>query len=500
MRTLLAAGLAILAVMTAPGVTAQSAMSADAQSAIDSFLNMAVERGYVPGLGVAVVREGRVIYQRGVGMADRETGRRVDANTIFYIASCTKAFTALGTVLLDRAGVLELDATLAEILPDARLATGLDPRAITVRQLLTHTHGIAGNGPVSYRAAYSGEIERASMVRAIAAHQPAQNGTAYAYSNLGYNILSLGIDRLAKKPWQDVLAERVFRPLGLTSTSARVSEVPANRLAMPYRAEPEGMARLPYAKKDANMQAAGGIVSTTGDLARWITAVMDGGVIGGKRIFPAEIMTEVLKVQAKFSARSGGVERTGYALGWNYGTLDGQTIVEHGGGFPGFSASISFIPASRIGVIVLGNGAYSPQLQSVLTGYIYALLLTNKAALTQYQTQMNEIPDRVAQDRKAIAEDRARRASRPQTTALPLSGYAGQYVSESYGTIDVFLRDGRIHARNGVLESVAEVFDGQKNALRVELNPGTGGVLEFVAAGAKVTAVTYMGARFDRVK
>lgn len=500
MRTLFAATLAITTLVAAPSRQGQATMPADAQAAIDTFLNTVVEGGYVPGLGVAVVRDGRMIYQRGVGVADREAGRRVDANTIFYIASCTKAFTALATVLLDRAGVIKLDATLAEILPDARLASGLDPGGITVRQLLTHTHGMAGNGPVSYRAAYSGEIEPAAMVRAVAAHQPAKTGTAYAYSNLGYNILSLGIDRVAKKPWQDVLAERVFRPLGLTSTSARVSSLPANRLAMPYRAEPEGMARLPYGKHDANMQAAGGMVSTTGDLARWIIAFMDGGVVDGKRVFPADVVAEALRVHAKFTATSGGVERTGYALGWNYGTLDGQTLVEHGGGFPGFSASISFMPASRLGVIILGNGVFSAPVQGLLMGYTYALLLGNTAAIERYRRQITELPARAAQERKAIADDRARRAARPQTTALPLSAYVGRYASDPYGTLEVTLRDGRIYVRNGVLESVAEVFDGQKNALRAEITPGTGGVLEFVAVDGKVTAVNFTGTRFDRVK
>jgi len=500
MRTTSAAILVATLIAVPPVVDTQSAMPAETRAAIDALLDLAVEGGYAPGLGVAIVQNGRVIYQRGVGWADREGGRRVDADTIFYIASCTKAFTALATVLLDRAGQLSLDATLAEILPEGRLAPGLDPGKITVRQLLTHTHGIAGDGPLSYRAAFSGEIERAAMLRALTAHEAARTGTAYSYSNLGYNILSLAIDRIAKQPWQDVLAERVFRPLGLSSTSARVSTLPANRLAMPYRAEPEGMARLPYAKKDANMQAAGGIVSTTGDLARFVIAMMDGGVVDGRRVFPADVIAETQKVHAKFSARAGDVERNGYALGWNYGTLDGETIVEHGGGFPGFTAAVSFIPSRRLGVIALGNGVFSAPVQTVLTGYAYALLTGNQTAVARYRQNIADMPARAAQERKNVAADRERRAARPQTTALPLAAYVGQYASPTFGTLEVTLRDGRIHARNGVLESVAEVFDGTKNALRVELTPASGSVLEFIATDGKVTGVRFSGSTLDRVK
>lgn len=107
---------------------------------------------------------------------------------------------------------------------------------------------------------------------------------------------------------------------------------------------------------------------------------------------------------------------------------DGETLVHHGGGFPGFSAYLSFIPA------------------------------------------------------------------------LPLSAFVGRYASDAFGTLDVSLRDGKIYVRNGVLESVAEVFDGPKNALRVELTPGSGGVLEFHATDGRITAVSFAAARLERVK
>lgn len=501
MRTIRATMLGVTALALAgSSLAAQATMPAAARAALDSAIDLIVEREYAPGLGVAIVRAGRVIYQRGAGWADKEAGRRVDDNTLFYIASSTKSFTALATVLLDRAGVLDLDLSLARLLPGASVAAGLDPSQITVRQLLSHTHGISGDGPVSYRAAYSGEIDRAAMIRAIAAHGPAENGTAYSYSNLGYNILSLGIDSIARKPWQDVLAERVFRPLSLRSTSARVSELPANRLAMPYRVEPEGIARLPYGKHDANMQAAGGMISTTGDLARFVIAIMDGGMIDGRRVFPADVVAETQRIHATFSARYGEIQRFGYGLGWNFGVLDGDTLVHHFGGFPGFSASVSFMPAHRIGVIVAGNGAFSGEVQDVVMQYAYALLTGKTAAVAKSRERLSASAGLAAQQRAAIVADRARRAARPQTTALPLAAYVGRYANDTFGTLEISLRDGRIHARNGVLESVAEVYDGAKNMLRVELVPSTGRVLEFLTADGRVTGLVLGGSgRLERL-
>ncbi len=481
------------------GLDAQE-MPATTRAVLDSVIDLATERGYAPGLGVAIVRNGRLVYQRGAGWADKEAGRRVDQNTLFYIASSTKSFTALATVLLDRAGVLDLDMSLAQILPGVRLAQGLDPSRITVRQLLTHTHGIAGGGPVSYRAAFSGEIDRAQMIRAISAHRPAQNGTAYSYSNLGYNILSLALDSIAGKPWQDVLAEQVFRPLGLRSTSARVSELPADRLAMPYRAEPDGMARLPYGKHDANMQAAGGMISTTGDLARFTIMMMDGGVVDGRRVFPADVIAETQRIHATFSAEFGEIQRFGYGLGWNFGILNGDTLVHHFGGFPGFSASVSFMPAHRIGVVAAGNGVFSSEIQGFVMGFAYALLTGNQTAVTRYREQLQRMPELAEQQRASIAADRARRAARPQATALPFESYVGRYVNDTFGTLEVTLRDGRIHVRNGVLEGVAEVYDGARNQLRVELTPGSAGVLGFEVSDGRVIAALFSGARLERVR
>ncbi len=500
MRFLAPMLIATAALTPAETAAAQRAtMPPAARAALDSVIDLAVEREYAPGMGIAIVRDGAIIYQRGAGWADREAGRRVDTNTLFYIASSTKSFTALATVLLDRAGVLGLDMTLAQILPGARLAPGLDPSRITVRQLLTHTHGIGGDGPVSYRAAYSGEIDRAAMIAAISAHPAAQGGTNYSYSNLGYNILSLALDSLAGRPWQDVLRERVFRPLGLSATSARVSELPAGRLAMPYRTEPAGMARLPYAKQDANMQAAGGMISSTGDLARFVIAMMDGGMLDGRRVFPADVVAEALRIHARFSARTGEIERFGYALGWNYGMLNGDTLVHHFGGFPGFSASVSFMPAHRIGIVIGANGGFGNEVQDLVMRFGYALLTGNDSAANRYRRFVEQMPALAEQQRAAVAADRARRAARPQTTAAPLTAFVGRYADAAFGTLDVTLEDGRLYARNGVLRSVAEVYDGTRNTLRVELVPGQGQVLEFTVEGDQATAVVASGSRLLRV-
>ena len=157
-----------------------------------------------------VLQDGSVLYARGIGKADLESGRQVDENTLFYIASSTKSFTGLAIALLEKKGLLRLDDPLSKFLPDLVLQAPLEPRKITLRQLLTHTHGIDNNGPVTFRLAYSGQHTPELLIDLLSEHGPASQGTDFRYTNLGYNVAGLAIDRLTGRSWKDVLAQEIF--------------------------------------------------------------------------------------------------------------------------------------------------------------------------------------------------------------------------------------------------------------------------------------------------
>jgi len=157
------------------------------------------------------------------------------------------------------------------------------------------------------------------------------------------------------------------------------------------------------------------------------------------------------------------------------------------------------MPAHRTGIVIGVNGGFGGPVQDFVMQFAYALLTGKDDAVARYRAQLAEIPRIAGQQRAAVAADRERRAARPQTTALPLTAYVGRYANDAFGTLEVTLRDGRIHVRNGVLESVAEVFDGAQNTLRAELEPGSGSVLQFIATDGQVTGATYGGVRLARV-
>jgi CubicO group peptidase (beta-lactamase class C family) len=476
--------------------TTSTSSTTSTTSGLDSTLADIFALDLAPGMSIAVVRDTQVIYAKGFGWADVDAQRPVTPETIFYIASTTKSFTGLAAVLLDEQGRLDLDAPLSRYLPTATLQAPLNPDSITLRALLSHTHGIDNDGPIVFRTAFSGEHTNDRLIALLASHPPAKTGRAYEYGNIGYNIAALAMDATTGESWREVLQRTIFQPLGMASTSAYVSRMPRERLAQPYRREPTGFARAPYNKGDANMQAAGGLVSSAVDMARWLEAHINGGVVDGRRVFPATAMAETHRRQATVSANVRGLALNGYGFGWQIGTLGADTILTHGGGFLGFSTSMSFMPQRRIGVIVMTNeNGTGSALAELAARAAYSRLISGKGfspdSLARIRTEAEGFRERVA-------ADRARRAARPQTLPFPLEAYAGSYENELYGRVVFSVVSGKLEARAGQAWSAVEVFDGAQNALRVELT-GSGQVARFTIENGRAASVNIAGIVFRRV-
>jgi CubicO group peptidase (beta-lactamase class C family) len=465
-------------------------------SALDSTLAQVFALDLAPGMSVAVVRDTQVIYAKGFGWADVETRRPVTPQTIFYIASTTKSFTGLAAALLDEQGRIDLDAHLSRYLPTARLQAPLNADSITLRSLLSHTHGIDNDGPIVFRTAFSGEHTNDQLLTLLAAHPPAKTGRDYVYGNMGYNVAALAMDVALGESWREVLQRLIFGPLGMTNTSAYVSRASRDQLAQPYRWEPAGFVRAPYNKGDANMQAAGGLVSTAADMARWLEAHINGGVVDGRRVFSASAIAETHRRQATFRREVRGLVVNGYGFGWQIATLGTDTILTHGGGFLGFSTSMSFMPQRRIGVVVMTNDNGTGSALAELAGRaVYGQLISGHGYTAD---SLARLRTEAATARERIAADRARRAARPQTLPYPLDVYAGTYENDLYGRVVFSVVNGKLEARAGQAWTPVEVYDGANNALRVELT-GSGEVARFKIENGRAVSFEVGGITFRRV-
>jgi CubicO group peptidase (beta-lactamase class C family) len=453
-----------------------------------------------PGIVVVVVKDSRVILLKSFGYADLEAKRPVTPQTVFYIASSAKPFFALTTALLDHKGMIDLNAPLSRYLPDVKLQPPLSPDTIKLRSLLTHTHGIA-EGPVNFRMSFSGQGTSSELRELLGTHAASKTRNEFAYSNLGYQVASLALESALKDSWKEIVERTVFRPLGMTNTTTFMSRVKADRLATPYVTGAGDYTRLYNAKADANMHAAGGIVTTGEDLAKWLEVNINRGRVGGKQVFPATVVANTHRWQVDQDNQFAWVRRYGYGLGWNIGSYEGETLVHHHGGFSAFYAHISFMPRQRLGVAVLANEVvFGDVLAEHVAQYLYDTLLGLPGTKLRWERRLAAVPQNAQKERERIVAERARRASRQVPLPHRLEEYAGVYQSPEGGRMEWRVTDGQLAVSFGALWSKAEVFDAAKNELRVELQPGRGQVIPFDFSGDRVQGLTLAGMKFKKIR
>jgi CubicO group peptidase (beta-lactamase class C family) len=249
----------------------------------------------LPGIAIVVIKDDRPIFVRAYGMADKEAGIKADTDTLFYIASSTKSFTALAAAMLDQEGKIKFSDPLTKYTPGVRFKNDI-PDKITIRDLLTHTSGLR-NGPLINRLAFTGQIDQREIDHVFAEGTSFNDANfgKYNYTNLGYNIYGLALHYHLHKKWQDLLQERIFTPAGLEHTTAYVSKARARKykIAAPYVVDTDAvnagkMVRSQLEKTDENMQSAGGIFTSISDLGRWLNLNMNSGKLGGKQIVSAD--------------------------------------------------------------------------------------------------------------------------------------------------------------------------------------------------------------------
>lgn len=329
-----------LTILAALSLCAASAARADA---IDDYVKERMRQLRLPGLALVVARDGAVVTTRTYGSADLARKAPVTRDTVFELGSVTKQFTAMAVMMLVEEGKVSLDASIATYLPDVPDHW----RRITVRHLLTHSSGIQEYLSVPdlaekvHAAADHDEITRILFESLPLEFAP---GDTWAYSNSGYLLLGNIIERVSGKSYWEFLRERVFEPLEMRSTRSSDPRAKIRNRAAGYGwAEGRFEAREPVAE---NAYAAGAIVSTIQDMARWEAALHSRRLL--KEASYEEMWTPL-------SLSRGGTPPFSYGFGWVIDRHHGEPVVLHSGGTPGFSSAIHRYLKDGVSVIVLAN-------------------------------------------------------------------------------------------------------------------------------------------------
>ena len=305
---------------------------------VDDLVQQEMNTHRIPGVALAVVKDGREIKAAAYGLANLELSVPVQSNTVFEIGSLTKQFTAASILLLQQQGKLSVDDRISQHLPDIPGAW----TNITIRHLLTHTSGIKSyTGMKGFE--FAKHLSQKQFIGALAVVKPDfAPGEAWKYSNSGYNLLGFIVENLSGQSYWQFLRERVWRPLGMNATTERDPGVIITNRAAGYEQTNRLHINRDYDLTD--VYSAGAIVSTVGDLALW-----------NRALDAEQLLTRESKLQMWTPARLNGGQPTSYGFGWYIQPLDGHRNLAHNGATSGFSASVQRFPDDGLSVIVLTN-------------------------------------------------------------------------------------------------------------------------------------------------
>ncbi len=328
---------------------------------MDAFITETMAKTKVPGLAVAVVYGDRTVFARGYGVRKLGEPAKVDANTVFEIASVSKPIASTIVASLVGTGDVSWDDRIVKLDPGFALSDKDATAQVTVRDLFSHRSGLpTGGGDVLEDLGYS-RPEILSRLRYVPL--AGKMGQTYHYSNFGLTEAAIAAVRKTGKTWEEIANERLYSRIGMTSTSSRYSDYENNPDKAALHVLWNGEYRNWFVREADSESPAGGVSSNVRDLAKWISLQLNGGRFGGVQVVDAKALEETHKAQI-CSAEAGPVamdECPGgrfYGLGWNVGkTEDGKLQLGHSGAFLlGTSTAVYMIPEEHIGVVVLVNG------------------------------------------------------------------------------------------------------------------------------------------------
>ena len=391
-------------------------------------------------MAVAVVKDGRVLLAKGYGVRKLGEPAPVDAQTLFGIASNTKAFTATALGLLAEEGKIEWDGPVTRYLPWFQMYDPYVTREMTVRDLLVHRSGLglgAGDLLLFPETTYT----RREILHRLRFVRPATSfRSAYAYDNILYIAAGEVVEAVSGMSWENFIAERILKRVGMTSSRPRHSaDVTRMNVAIPHAGLETGITAQPIDEND-NMNPAGGILSCAEDMARWMLVHLnEGRLADGGRLFDArterELGTLVTPMPISDPPAELAAQRmnfSGYALGFRVSDYRGRKLVNHTGGLTGYVSRLVMVPELELGIAVLTNQESDEAYNSI----IFAVLdKAMGAPATDWAAAYLKIQERArARTAEALKQAGEKRTVGLQPS-LPLVTYAGTYEDAWYGPV-----------------------------------------------------------------
>lgn len=459
--------LIVLCVSTAlrahtPAVPPPTTTSSVEAAKIDAYVKRVLESFDVPGMGIAIVKDGKVVLEKGYGVRNLATGAPANAHTLFAIASNTKAFTGASLEILANRGKLDMDARVIKYLPWFRMSNTYVTHEMRVHDLLAHDSGLPDGQTTDILFTPDSDYSGRQVAERLA-HVPLEYSfrSRTAYDNILYGVAALVVEEASGKSYRQFLKDNILGPLGMHDTRfnyhyIRESDHNVSTGYVPFG--PEGKLKAAHKMAWGNSSGAAGIYSSVHDMAKWVMMQIAGGVYSdtqgsdSKRLFSEDSHKRMwtmqsiiqpdkdqLRIESQVPALASiAPDYEGFGEGWHLSQYRRYKMAYHTGGWPGFVSRVTIIPDLNLGIVVLTNQRSGGAFNSVTNHILDAYMGVPQTDWIKAYTKAKHLREQ-RRDKKWKEFVAAR--VKDSGPSLDLADYAGSYDSW-YGKVDI-RRQGR---------------------------------------------------------
>jgi CubicO group peptidase (beta-lactamase class C family) len=413
------------------------------RDSLETYIEKGMKQWKIPGLSVAVVKDGKVVHLKGYGVTDLTTKQAVDENTLFMIGSNTKLFTATALTMLEQDKKLSLNDKVDKWVPYFKLN---DPNAnnlVTVRDLLCHRIGFKTfQGDFTY---WASNLTRQDVIRKMSMIEaPYSFRTKWGYCNAAFVTAGEVIQAASGKSWENYIRESILKPLKMNNTKMLAEEITSTpNTAKPYTIVDDNLVKLDFAKID-NLAPAGTISSSAKDMVNWLVAQIDSGKFEENQVIPRMAIESTRQPQSIMGVDFRNNQNTHfylYGLGVMVGDRAGKVTVHHTGGVDGFTSSVIIVPEEKLGIVILTNTDQNSFFVDLSDEILDSYLMLPYSGYSYKSLQRTK---KINLEEKKILDSLKTLVLKKYKPTLPLTSYTGEYTNKLYGDISIRLENKKL--------------------------------------------------------
>ena len=414
----------------------------------DAYMAKILKDWNVPGIGVGIVSGDKLVFAKGYGFRDYEKKLPYTPTTLHQIASNTKLFTAVAAGLLVEEGKLTWDKPVRESVPSIRFYNNELNTTVTLRDMLAHRTGITRHDVIWFQS----DDTRKQLFDKVVYLEPQEPiRQTFLYNNLMYAAVGYMIELQSGQVWEDFVRDRIFKPLGMSSTVYSVADMtkqPDYGVPFTEKRDSFDLYKIPYYEDIGGVAPCGAIISNIQDMSRWLIALMNDGKFAGQQVLPAAVLKATLEPAIALPNTAAEVRgywevlNAAYGMGRQTASYRGHLLAYHGGDLPGFHSQVSFMPREKLGVIVFVIGDHCASLYNIVSYNVYERLLgMDQTPWSQRQLELR------LKGKKAGTEARAKAGADRVPNTKPshaLKDFVGSFEHPAYGTLKISEKDGQL--------------------------------------------------------